>query len=105
MIIFHRGLQNIKVNRKIYKELKEKEHLLAPFQPKSSQTSQYDTKMQAEISKAYSLYLKAYVNVNNKTDILSKAIKNISDDIADLKTASLLQNGLYFATLIDKIFE
>jgi hypothetical protein len=61
--------------------------------------------MQVEISKAYSLYLKAYVNVNNKTDILSKAIKNISADIADLKTASLLQNGLYFATLIDKIFE
>jgi len=61
--------------------------------------------MQVEISKAYSLYLKAYVNVNNKTDILSKAIKNISADIADLKTVSLLQNGLYFATLIDKIFE
>ena len=61
--------------------------------------------MQVEISKAYSLYLKAYVNVNNKTDILSKAIKNISADVADLKTASLLQNGLYFATLIDKIFE
>lgn len=61
--------------------------------------------MQVEISKAYSLYLKAYVNVNNKTDILSKAIKNISADVADLKTASLLQNGLYFATIIDKIFE
>ena len=61
--------------------------------------------MQVEISKAYSLYLKAYVNVNNKTDILSKAIKNISADVADLKTASILQNGLYFATLIDKIFE
>jgi len=31
MIILHRGLQNIKVNRKIYKELKEKEHLLHPY--------------------------------------------------------------------------
>jgi hypothetical protein len=31
LIVFHRGLQNIKVNRKIYKELKEKEHLLHPF--------------------------------------------------------------------------
>jgi len=50
--------------------------------------------MQVEISKEYSLYLKAYINVNNKTDILSKAINNISADIANLKTASLMQNGL-----------
>jgi hypothetical protein len=31
LIIFHRGLQNIKVNRKIYKELRDKENLLHPY--------------------------------------------------------------------------
>ena len=34
LIIFHRALQNIKVNRKIYKDLKSKEHLLHPYQNK-----------------------------------------------------------------------
>lgn len=86
MIIFHRGLQNIKVNRKIYKELKDKEHLLHPYQPKSKDTANYETKMYTEISKEYALYLKTYLNVSVKTDILSKAIKNISSDVGDLKT-------------------
>jgi predicted glycosyltransferase len=31
LIIFHRALQNIKVNRKVVKDLKSKEHLLHPY--------------------------------------------------------------------------
>jgi hypothetical protein len=35
LIIFHRGLQNIKVNRKIYKEMKEKSSMMGSYQAKS----------------------------------------------------------------------
>lgn len=51
LIIFHRGLQNIKVNRKIYKDLKSKEHLLHPYACRSKDNSKYEIKMYTEISK------------------------------------------------------
>jgi hypothetical protein len=75
MIIFHRGLQNIKVNRKIYKELKEKEHLLHSYTPKSKDAgTNYNIKMYTTISKDYTTYLKLYLNIANKTDILSRSM-------------------------------
>jgi hypothetical protein len=72
LITFHRGMQNIKVNRKIYKELKSKEHLLHSYTAASKDQSKYNIKMYTEISKAYANYIKLYVQINNKTDILSK---------------------------------
>lgn len=82
LIVFHRGLQNIKVNRKIYKELKEKEHLIHPYASKSKDaSSNYSIKQYTEISKQYALYIKLYLNVANKTDILSKGMQKISDDV------------------------
>jgi hypothetical protein len=105
LIVFHRGLQNIKVNRKIYKELKDKEHLLHPFQSKSKDAANYNCKMYTDISKLYSNYIKLYVNVAAKTDILSKAIKNISEDVSMLRTSQILKHGEYFESLLTKIFE
>jgi hypothetical protein len=87
MIVFHRGLQNIKVNRKIYKELKEKEHLLHPYAAKTKEQGNYNAKMYTEVSRQYAMYLKLYLNIANKTDILSKGIKNISEDVSKLKTS------------------
>ena len=86
LIVFHRGLQNIKVNRKIYKELKEKDSMLHPFAAKKSQGT-YDVKMYTEISKLYANYIKAYTTVANKTDILAKGMQKISDDVRQLKTS------------------
>ena len=60
LIIFHRGLQNIKVNRKIYRELKDKENLLHPYQPSGKKVDTFQTKMICEISKAYSNYIRHY---------------------------------------------
>jgi hypothetical protein len=74
LIIFHRALQNIKVNRKIYKDLKSKEHLLLSYQNKQKSETNYNIKMYMEISKAYASYVKFYLNVANKTDILSKGM-------------------------------
>lgn len=51
LIIFHRGMQNIKVNRKIYKDLKSKEHLLHPYATRDKGTPSYNIKMYTEISK------------------------------------------------------
>lgn len=74
-------MQNIKVNRKIYKDLKAKEHLLHPYASRSKDTAKYDVKMYTEISKGYSNYVKFYVNIANKTDILSKPMTKISEDV------------------------
>ena len=74
LIIFHRALQNIKVNRKIYKDLKSKEHLLHSYQNKQKSETNYNIKMYTEISKSYANYVRFYLNIANKTDILSKAM-------------------------------
>ena len=87
LIVFHRGLQNIKVNRKIYKELKEKENLLHPYAPKAKGDVKYDTKMIADISRLYSNYIKLYTQVANKTDILSKGMQKISDEVRSLRSS------------------
>ena len=87
LIVFHRGLQNIKVNRKIYKELKEKENLLHPYAPKAKGDVKYDVKMIADVSRLYSNYIKLYTQVANKTDILSKGMQKISDEVRSLRTS------------------
>lgn len=104
LIIFHRGMQNIKVNRKIYKDLHAKEHLLHPYQPKSKDTSKYEIKMYMEIAKAYSNYVKFYTKVANKTDILTKPMSKISDEVRALRTSDILKNYEYFSALVEQIF-
>ena len=86
LIIFHRALQNIKVNRKIYKDLKSKEHLLHPYQSSAKAEASYNVKMYEEISKSYAKYVKFYLNIANKTDILSISILQISYDVQKLTT-------------------
>lgn len=105
LIIFHRGLQNIKVNRKIYKDLKSKEHLLHPYACRSKDTQKYDIKMYTEISKQYSNYVKFYVNIANKTDILSKPMAKISDDVRQLRSSEILKHYEYFEALVTQIFQ
>lgn len=96
-------MQNIKVNRKIYKDLKAKEHLLHPYTSRAKDTK-YDTKMHTEISKNYSTYVKFYINIANKTDILSKPMTKISDDVRQLKTADILKHYEYFEALVSQVF-
>ena len=93
-------MQNIKVNRKIYKDLKSKEHLLHPYTSRSKDQSSYNIKMYTEISKAYSNYVKFYVNIANKTDILTKPMANISDDVRELTTTEILKHYEYFEHLV-----
>jgi hypothetical protein len=42
--------------------------------------------MYTEISKGYSEYIKFYLNIANKTDILAKGMQKISDDVRALST-------------------
>lgn len=86
LIVFHRSLQNIKVNRKIYKDLKSKEHLLESYSNKSKEQT-YNIKMYADISKMYGSYVKFYCNIANKTEILAKGMQKISDDVRALRTS------------------
>jgi hypothetical protein len=103
LIIFHRAMQNIKVNRKIYKDLKAKEHLLHPYASRAKDTT-YNIKIYTEISKNYSNYVKFYVNIANKTEILSKPMTKISEDVRELKTNDILKNYEYFEALVTQIF-
>jgi hypothetical protein len=56
--------------------------------------------MYTEISKAYSNYVKFYVNIANKTDILSKPMAKISDDVRELTTTEILKHYEYFENLV-----
>jgi hypothetical protein len=103
LIVFHRALQNIKVNRKIYKDLKSKEHLLHPYQNKKAETD-YNLKMYTEISRVYADYIKFYLNIACKTDILAKGMQKISDDVRALRTKDILLHYEYFEALVTQIF-
>lgn len=104
LIVIHRGLQNIRVNRKIIKDLKKNEHLLHPYEKKNPE-NKYDIKMFAEISKAYSNYIKYYMNTCIKTDILVKPRKKLAEEVGNLSTAQILQNYEYFEGLCSQIFD
>lgn len=58
-----------------------------PYQTKAKDPNNYNIKMYTQVSKSYANYIKLYTNVSNKTDILSKGMKNISDDVRLLKTS------------------
>lgn len=98
-------MQNIKVNRKIYKDLKAKEHLLHPYTSKSKDVNAYNVKMYTEISKLYSNYVKFYINIANKTDILTKPMAKISDDVRALRTSEILKHYEYFEAAVTQIFQ
>jgi len=98
-IILHRALQNIRINKKIVKDLKLKEHLLHSYQKKGA-TNKYSGKMYTEISKMYATYLKYYINVCNKTDIMAKPISNLSDDVRSLRNSEILKNYELFEALV-----
>lgn len=84
----------MKVNRKIYKELKAKEHLIQSYNTKQKETD--ISKMYTLITKNYASYLKLYININSKTDILSSYVKDISADVRVLKTKQIFLNQEYF---------
>ena len=105
MIILHRGLQNIKVNRKIINDLKSKEHLIHPYSNKNPANAKYNIKMITEISKAYASYIKYYLNVSKKTDILCKSLASISDEVRVLTPSQILKNYEFFEALSQQIFD
>ena len=104
IIVFHRSLQNIKVNRKIYKDLKSREHLIESYSNKAKEQT-YNIKMYTDISKMYASYVKFYCNIANKTDILAKGMQKISDDVRALRTSQILRHSEYFEELVALIFK
>ena len=61
--------------------------------------------MYTDISKAYASYVKFYLNIANKTDILSKGMQKISDDVRQLGTSQILKHYEYFEELVTLIFQ
>ena len=62
LIIFHRGLQNIKVNRKIYKMLCKREEQLTPIPVQTLTTKQQMAMGQiCPIQKNYVEYIRLYI--------------------------------------------
>jgi len=60
--------------------------------------------MYTEISKVYSEYIKFYLNIACKTDILAKGMQKISDDVRALRTKDILLHYEYFEALVTQIF-
>lgn len=56
--------------------------------------------MYTEISKLYSNYVKLYANIANKTDILTKPMAKISEDVKALRTSEILKNYEYFEAIV-----
>lgn len=104
LIVIHRGLQNIRVNKKILKDLKKNEHLLYPYEKKNPD-QKYNIKMYMEISKKYAIYIKYYMNTCIKTDILVKPRKKLVEVVRELTTSQILKNYEYFEGLSTQIFD
>lgn len=56
--------------------------------------------MYLEISKMYSTYLKYYLNVCVKSDVLAKPISTLSDEIRALRNNEIYKNYEYFEALV-----
>lgn len=98
-IILHRALQNIRINKKVIKDLKLKEHLLHHYNKKGA-AQKYSGKMYLEISKMYSTYLKYYINVCYKTEILARPLGQLSGDVRKLKNNEIFKNYEYFEAMV-----
>jgi hypothetical protein len=61
--------------------------------------------MYSDISKQYTNYIKLYLSIANKTDILAKGMKNISDDVRQLRTSMILKHHEYFEEIMAQIFQ
>jgi len=61
--------------------------------------------MYMEISKAYSNYIKYYMNTCLKTDMLTKPRKKLSDEVRTLRTADILRNYEFFEGMCTQIFD
>lgn len=102
LIILHRGLQNIKVNRKIYRDLKEREHLLHPYEPKPGKEPGMACRTYAEISQSYTNYLKVFLGLAHKTDILTKRMNRLTEEVHALRDVQLLKNSEHFETCLSQ---
>ena len=106
LIIFHRGLQNIKVNRKIYKMLGKREKQLTPIPVQMLTTKQQMSMGQiCPIQKNYVEYIRLYIQVANKTSILSKAMSKLPEEIIQTSSTSLLKNCHMFRQLNEDIMK
>lgn len=76
-IILHRCLQDTDLSTKMAQELKKKEHLLHAYQKKITDTS-YEAKMYADLSQAYSSYIKFYYNFKLKSQLLNVRMGEVS---------------------------
>ena len=56
--------------------------------------------MYQDISKAYAVYVKFYLNIANKTDILAQSMQDISKCVATLRTTQIFLHYEYFEALI-----
>lgn len=64
-----------------------------------------DIKTITDISKNYSNYIKYYLNVSIKTDILCKSLGSIPDDVRNLSDSQILKNYEHFEALCTLIFD
>ena len=99
-------MQNIKVNRKIYKMLGKREKQLTPIPVQMLTTKQQMSMGQiCPIQKNYVEYIRLYIQVANKTSILSKAMSKLPEEIIQTSSTSLLKNCHMFRQLNEDIMK
>ena len=103
LIVMHRALQNIHINKAICKKLQKNVQLLKGYQNRN--TEKFDIKMYVDMSSKYTNYLKYYIEVCMKTDLLTDPTKTFADEIRKLPTAELLGNYDYFRKFTTMIFQ
>ena len=99
----HRALQNIHINKAICKKLQKNTQLLKGYQNKNP-SDKFDIKMYLDMSNKYTTYLKYYIEVCMKTDLLTNPTKTFADEIRRLPTSELLGNYDYFRKFTTMIF-
>lgn len=67
------------------KDLKKNEELICPYKKKNPE-NKYDIRMYMEVSKAYTIYVKFYLNSTLKTDIFTKPRKQLAEAVKNLRT-------------------
>ena len=103
LIILHRALQNIHINKSIVKKLRKNAKFIQPYENKN-QADKFNIRMYIDVSTKYSKYIKYYMEVCTASDLLTNPAKTFADQIFQVPTEELLKNYEYFKRFAQMIF-
>ena len=99
LIVIHRALQNIEINKNINNKLKKNFHHIRPYQNDRKGVEFY-----VILSSKYSKYVKLYIEICGRSDLLTNPERIAPAELAQMDSDELIGNYNYFRSMSTMIF-